>query len=108
MIEKFEDYIYINKMYLTLIGIWPLHDKASKFRIIIHNFHPVIIIISITIFLVIPMLLDLFMVWGDFNAVVQNLCLTAHSVNTIIKFSFSVKKKKLIKVRMNSIFQIKK
>ncbi|XP_043470369.1 uncharacterized protein LOC122503759 [Leptopilina heterotoma] len=43
------------------------------------------------------MLLDLLMVWGDFNAVVQNLCLTAHSVNTIIKFSFTVKKKKLIK-----------
>ncbi|XP_051156417.1 uncharacterized protein LOC127278655 isoform X2 [Leptopilina boulardi] len=97
MTEKFENYIYINKMYLTLLGIWPLHDKASYLRLTIHKFHPVTIIMSIAIFLVIPMLFDLYMVWGDFNAVVQNLCLTVHSVNTLIKFSHIVTKKKLIK-----------
>lgn len=100
MPEKFEDYIYINKIYLTFLGIWPLDDKASYSRRIIHKFHPVAIIVSISIFLFIPMLLDLFIVWGDFNAVVQNLCLTVHTVNTIIKFSHIVSRKKLIKVRI--------
>lgn len=96
--EKFEDYIQINKMYLSLLGLWPLSDKASSWRNCINKFHAIAIIILLLTLLIPPMILDLYFVWGDINAVVQNLCLTVHGIFIVLKFIHVISNKNIFKV----------
>lgn len=97
-VEKFEDCIQINKMYLSLLGLWPLNDEASSWRNCINKFHAIIVIILLLTLLIPPMLLDLYFVWGDISAIVQNLCLTVHGIFIVLKFIHVNSNKSTLKV----------
>ena len=97
--EKFEDYVYLNKMCLSTVGLWPLVNEAPKWRFCLQNFHIFAAYISLWLFGLIPEVLDLYMVWGNINAIIDNLCVSIYIFSSITKFSQMILKKKTFKVQ---------
>lgn len=85
--EKFDDYIYINRLYLKLIALWPNEENNIVRRIFFHKFRLFIFAIFLWILLLLPLLLDLYVVWGNSYAIFQNVCLTIHAFAVCLKFT---------------------
>lgn len=85
--ESLENYIYINKFYLTLIGLWPNEKSDSLWRTYIHKFHSLLFASLLWTLLLLPMLLDIYIVWGNNYALFQNISMTVHGVSVCLKFT---------------------
>ncbi|XP_033225851.1 uncharacterized protein LOC117178532 [Belonocnema kinseyi] len=95
--EKLEDYVYLNKMCLSLVGLWPLSDGVPKWRLYLQNVHIFIAYALLWLILLIPDALDLYMVWGNIDAMAENLCVNIHLITAATKFYQMIVKKKTFK-----------
>ncbi|XP_051164632.1 odorant receptor 22a-like isoform X2 [Leptopilina boulardi] len=85
--EKFEDYIYINKFYLIFIGLWPIQDNDALWKIYFHKFHLFTFTLCFWMLLLLPAILDIYIVWGNSYALIQNLFMTIHLLSLSLKFT---------------------
>ncbi|XP_033225850.1 odorant receptor 13a-like [Belonocnema kinseyi] len=99
--EKFEDYVYLNKICLSSVGLWPLADGVSKWRLYLNNFHIFITYALFLLVMLIPEALDLYMVWGNIDAIVENVCVNIYLASAAIKFYQMIVKKKTFKDLLN-------
>lgn len=85
--EKFEDYIYVNMLYLKLIGLWPTQESDTVWTIYMHKFRLFLYAFFLWILLLVPLLIDIYFVWGNTFAILQNLCMTIHAFAACYKYT---------------------
>ena len=99
-IAKFEEYVFYNKLCLSIIGIWPLPHGTPTWRLYLQNVHIFLIFILLLFCLLLPEGLDLYMFWENIDAIVENLCVTIYTTTIFMKFSYFISKKSTFKVRI--------
>lgn len=101
--EKFEDYIYINKFFLRFIGLWPNGENNTAWRKFIYKFRLFLFPSLLWSLLFLPMLLDVYVVWGNNYAIFQNLCMTVHAFCICLKFTHIAANQTALKVLLHNI-----
>lgn len=96
--EKFENYMYINKLYLGLIGLWPNEKSDTVWLCYIYKFRLFAFPCFLWILQLLPMLLDLYIVWGNNYALFQNMCMTIHVLSVCLKYTHIATNQALFKV----------
>ena len=99
---NFDDYVYLNKIFLSIVGLWPLTNGKSTWRKNIQNFHMFTVYFLLFFGLLMPQLLDMYMMWGNMSAIVQNICNTFHAIMLLLKFPHLISKMNTFKVRLYS------
>lgn len=85
--ETLDEYIHINKLYLKLIGLWPAEKNDAAWTIYINKIRVFVLISLLWTLLVLPMLLDIYIVWGNSFAIFQNACMSIHTLSVCLKFT---------------------
>lgn len=77
--------IELNRRSLELIGLWPNMNEIIKRRVG-SDIRAGFTIISLTIFLAIPLIYALIRVWGDMGLMIENLRITIPVLTLLLKF----------------------
>lgn len=98
--EELEDYIYINKVYLKLIGLWPYENNDKLLTIYLHKFRLLVFSSLLWIFFFVPLILDVYIVWGNSYAIFQNMSMTVHVFSVCLKFTYVASNQANFKVQI--------
>ncbi|XP_015604269.1 uncharacterized protein LOC107272058 isoform X3 [Cephus cinctus] len=86
ILPKFDNYILLNKFGLRLLGLWPIPEDSAKWKFTLKKLH-VSLVYVLLLSLLVPQLLDLYILWGDVDANVENLCTSLTTFTVLAKLT---------------------
>ncbi|XP_046743743.1 odorant receptor 13a-like [Diprion similis] len=101
-IPLLEDYIRLNKINLSILGLWPLPDGAPKWRQALQFFQNIVVFILFSM-LYFPAIVDLYMYKGDIQMNADNLCTTMTMCAVITYIPYFALRRKTLKVILRAM-----
>lgn len=97
IIDKYDDCMYLNRLGLLLIGIWPLEQSASNLHFLFRQIH-LCVIYSFIIFLLMMQWLDIYYFWGNIDATSETFMTNIFIFAVMMKITNFLKSMDIFKV----------
>ncbi|OXU17100.1 hypothetical protein TSAR_015328 [Trichomalopsis sarcophagae] len=86
IMRQYDDCIFLNRLGLTIVGIWPLEQNASRLRIVLRRIHlGAIYVLMLSV--VIPQWFDIYCLWGNIDANTETFMSNVFMIAVMIKIS---------------------
>ena len=95
--RKFDECIYLNKLGLLWIGLWPYRNDTMLLYTFLRKIHLFLIYI-LMLFVIIPQWFDIYTLWGDIDANTETFLSNVFIIAVMIKIFNFLKSMNIFKV----------